>query len=289
MKRPAVDSQGKWVLVTGAAGGIGAETVRVLAGAGFGVLAAARRNPEAFDLPTTGYDRVRKLSLDVTDDRAVREMPARVREITGQDRLFGLVNNAGIAIPGAFECSSMDDARRQIDTNVVGTLSLTHALLPLIRAARGRIVVISSIAGRLGMPFNAVHTGTKHFLEGAFDALRVELRGVGVETVIIEPGTIGTPMVEKFSESASAAISRVPPELEDLYARPVRAMATELEGHIDRGSPPSVVAEAVLKALTVSRPRTRYPVGRKARPLTTLARVLPDRRKDALISRVLGL
>jgi NAD(P)-dependent dehydrogenase (short-subunit alcohol dehydrogenase family) len=276
----------RWVLVTGANGGIGQAVSDATVAAGFGIIAVVRtpREHEKRSAP----DRVQELVLDIARERDVRDSVARIDEMT-DGRLFGIVHNAGIAIPGAFELSSLDEARRQIDTNVCGTLNLTHALLPRLRAQRGRLVVVTSVAGRLPMPFNAVHCGTKFFLEGMFSALRVELRAAGVHTILIEPGTIKTPMIDKFSASIDHALARVPPELDSLYGRPLRAMKAQMQSHIEQGSEPEVVARAVLQALTAPNPHASYAVGRMARPLTIAARLLPDRAKDRLMAGILGL
>jgi NAD(P)-dependent dehydrogenase (short-subunit alcohol dehydrogenase family) len=280
------DQSRRWVLVTGASGGIGQAIVQTLGAAGFGVIAASRA---AADVPAAGQPgQVCTLALDLTSEASVRAAVEKTHEITG-GALFALVNNAGIALPGAFELSSMADARRQIETNIYGTLNLTHALLPSLRTSRGRLVVVTSVVGRLAMPFNAVHCATKHFLEGMFSSLRIELRGAGVHTVIIEPGTIHTPMIEKFSAAAERALTRVPPTLDALYGRPLRSMVARMQRHIATGSPPEVVAEAVLRALTAPQPHSRYAVGRLARRTTTLAKLLPDRAKDRLVSRMLNI
>jgi len=274
----------RWVLVTGASGGIGRAICHTLDHAGFGVIAAARQaGPHSDAAPS-----IAMLPLDLTREAEVQAAPNRVDEITGGE-LFALVNNAGIATPGAFELSTMDDVRRQIETNIYGTLHVTQAFLSRLRASRGRLVVVTSVVGRVAMPFNAVHCGTKFFLEGMFSALRVELQAAGVKTVIIEPGTIRTAMIDKFSAGAERALARVPKELDALYGRPVRAMVERMQQHIQEGSPPEVVADAVLRAITVPAPRSRYAVGRHARRMTTLAKWLPDRAKDRLVGRMLNL
>jgi NAD(P)-dependent dehydrogenase (short-subunit alcohol dehydrogenase family) len=270
--------------VTGASGGIGRAICQILDHEGFGVIAAARQvGSFGAAAPNTVA-----LPLDLTSETDVARAATRVDEITGGE-LFALVNNAGIATPGAFELSSMEDVRRQIETNIYGTLHVTQTLLSRLRASRGRLVVVTSVAGRIAMPFNAVHCGTKFFLDGMFSALRVELQAAGVKTIIIEPGAIRTPMIDKFSAGAERALARVPRELDALYGRPLRAMIARMQQHIQEGSPPEVVAETVLHAITLPTPRSRYAVGRHARRTTTLAKWLPDRAKDRLIGRLLNL
>lgn len=279
-----VNGGGRWVLVTGATGGIGGAICEALAAAGFKVLAASRDGRPPQGAPTD----VQGFTLDLTSSVDLESTRSRVEAATG-GQLYALVGNAGIAIPAAFEQSQFDDAQLQIQVNVIGALRVVHSLLPIVRSERGRLVAVTSVVGRLPMPFNAVHCGTKHFLEGFFDSLRVELAPAGVAVAIIEPGTIRTPMVGKFSAAARKAQEETPDALDDLYGRPVRALERAMLGHISTGSPPEVVAQAVLHALTATKPKTRYPVGRKARSLTILARLLPDRVKDRLLRRLLGL
>lgn len=279
----------RWVLVTGAAGGIGRASVRTLHDAGFGVFAGVRRLEHLNSFGFEGSDRVRPLQIDITDQAKLLQSLEALEPDLSARGLYGLVNNAGIAIPGPFECQSLADIRVQIEVNVMGTLTLTQRLLPALRAARGRIVVISSLAGRLGMPFNAVHCGSKHFLEGAFDALRLELKRTGVRTVIIEPGAIRTPMIEKFSVAAAQALSRIPQEMQPLYAEPLRRMIRSLATHIDKGSPAGVVADAVHEALSARYPRTRYAVGSGAKLMAAVAKLLPDRLKDRILTRFFNL
>nr|WP_090339116.1 SDR family NAD(P)-dependent oxidoreductase [Mycolicibacterium malmesburyense]CRL67252.1 dehydrogenase/decarboxylase protein [Mycolicibacterium malmesburyense] len=280
------DDSKRWVLVTGASGGIGEAICRTLAPAGFNVLAGVR--PGGTNVSPAIASSADLIDLDLTSSEQLETIRERVADHTG-GFLYGLVNNAGIAIPGAFELSNRDEWVQQIAVNVTGTIGLTRELLPLIRTSHGRLVVVTSVVGRLPMPFNAVHCGTKHFLEGFFDSLRVEVERAGVNVAIVQPGAIHTGMIDKFSTSADIAQQRIPDDLKKLYGPPLHSMRTEMRAHIDDGSPPEVVSDAVLAALRSRRPRTRYPVGHQARKLLLLAQFLPDRSKDALLRRFLNL
>lgn len=280
------DDSPRWVLVTGASGGIGEAICLRLAMSGFSVLAGVRPSGTAVSQAIAPH--VELIDLDLADADHLKTIRARAAARTG-GCLYGLVNNAGVAIPGAFETSTREECLQQIAVNITGTLDLTRELLPLIRDSRGRLVVVTSVVGRLPMPFNAVHCGTKHFLEGFFDSLRIELARAGVNVAIVEPGAISTGMIDKFLASADVAQQRISGNLHDLYGPPLRSMQTEMRRHIDRGSPPGIVGDAVHAALRSTRMRTRYPIGHQARKLLLAARFLPDRTKDALLRRFLNL
>ena len=168
-----------------------------------------------------------------------------MRQAVDSAGVMGLVNNAGISVPGPLEYQPEPDIRRQLETNVIGPVMVTKAFLPLIRQARGRVVAISSIAGKLPMPFNGTHCGAKHALEGIFSTLRIELRPWGIHVAIVEPGTIATGMVEKFTRGARASLITLPPEGRERYGPAMQIMIDKLLAHIHQGSPPGVVAEVI--------------------------------------------
>lgn len=282
MTKPALI---RWVMVTGASGGIGRATVDTLVHAGFNVLAAAR-HPDRH-MSTSPF--VVPVELDLTDSGSIRVAAESVRGLVAGQELYGLVHAAGVAHPAVFETQPSSEIRNQLDVNVLGPLELTQHLMPSLRAARGRLVIISSVAGKFGMPFNAVHSGTKHFLEGWADSLRVELDRSGIRIVVIEPGAIRTSMIDKFRRSISENLAQLTPELRPLYVSPLTRLSEALAAHIEHGSPPQVVSDAVARALLAARPKTRYPVGAGAGRLTFLARLLPDHAKDRLLTRFFDL
>jgi len=253
------------VLVTGASSGIGAAVARRMARRGWVVHAAVRR---AGDAP----EGTRELLLDVTDPEAIRAAAEAL------DRLDGLVNNAGIAIAAPLEDLPLEELRRQLEVNVVGQLAVTKALLPAVRAARGRIVLVGSIAGRSALPFLGAYAISKFSLEAMADSLRVELRPDGIEVSLVEPATIATPMWTKPQPLAEGVSER--------YRRRLEAFRAAAAERASRAEPVDLVADAVEHALSAERPKTRYLVGRDAK-LRAGLQILPDRVRDRVIARVL--
>ncbi len=266
------------VLVTGCSSGIGRATAERLARAGRTVYASARR-VESLE----GLDGCRTLQLDVTDDESMR---AAVDTIEREHGAVGvLVNNAGYSQSGAVESVTIDEARRQLETNVLGTARLTQLVLPgMRRQGSGRIVNVSSMGGKLTFPGGGWYHASKHALEALSDALRFEVEGFGIDVVVIQPGLIRT----GFAESA---VGSIPVDPDDPYARFNQAVgaatAGAYEGGLARvlGGGPDTVARAIERAISVRRPRTRYRVTASARLFLTLRRLLPDRGWDTLLTR----
>ena len=275
-------------VVTGASSGIGEATARHLDSLGFTVFAGVRKPADAERVDAAGSERLRALELDVTDADSVAAAAEKVREATAGTGLAALVNNAGIAVTAPLEFVPIDELRNQLEVNVIGQVAVTQALLPGLRAARGRIVNVSSIGGRIGLPLAGPYAASKFALEAISDSLRRELRHLGVKVVVIEPGGVKTPIWDKGTDTADAMLAKAPPEAEQLYGGLTRSMRAEAHKiATDTGVEPSVVAETIGKALTTERPKTRYLVGRDAKTRDAANRVLPDRAFDALIARTL--
>jgi NAD(P)-dependent dehydrogenase (short-subunit alcohol dehydrogenase family) len=234
-----------------------------LAAAGWHVYAGVRTPGEA-------PDGTAEVLLDVTDPEAI----GRLRV----DRLDGLVNNAGIAVAAPLEDLPVAELRRQLEVNVVGQLAVTQALLPALRAAHGRVVLVGSIAGRSALPFLGAYAISKFALEAMADSLRLELRPDGIDVSLVEPGTIATPIWTKPQPLADAVSERYRPRVE--------AFRTHAAARAAKAAPADRVAQAVEHALTASRPKTRYLVGRDARIRAAIER-LPDRLRDRVLSRAL--
>jgi NAD(P)-dependent dehydrogenase (short-subunit alcohol dehydrogenase family) len=269
------------VLITGASSGIGEATALHLKQLGFDAVGGVRKDEDAERLRAAG---LRTVILDVTEPKSI----AAARDDLGAGPLTALVNNAGIAVAGPLEFLPVDELRRQLEVNVVGQVAVTQALLPALRAGRGRIVNVSSIGGRVALPLVGAYNISKFALEAFSDALRRELLSQGVDVIVIEPGGIKTPIWRKSGEAADAMLDGTPPELDRLYGRmiaAVRAETAKIEN--ERGEPASAVAEVIGKALTAKRPRARYVVGRDAKRRATAARILPDRIMDRAVGRVL--
>jgi NAD(P)-dependent dehydrogenase (short-subunit alcohol dehydrogenase family) len=243
-----------------------------MAARGWLVLAGVRRLGDAPPGTT-------EVILDVTDPDAVAALG---KTATGAGELSvgldGLVDNAGIGISAPLENLPLDELRRQLEVNVVGQLAVTQAVLPALRAARGRIVIMGSIGGRSALPFLGGYAMTKHALEAMADSFRVELAPDGIEVSIVEPGTIATAIWTKPQPLADGVSDRYRARI-DRFRRFAAARSS-------KAAPVDLVADAVEHALTAQRPRTRYVVGRDARIRATIER-LPDRLRDRLYRRAL--
>ena len=270
------------VLVTGASTGIGEATVMHLRELGFSPIAAVRKDEDAERLEGRG---LRTTRIDVTDADQI----AAAREALGDEPLAGLVNNAGIAVAAPLEFLPIDRLRQQLEINLIGQAAVTQAFLPALRRGRGRIVNVSSIGGRVGLPLVGAYNASKFRLEGLSDSLRRELRPQGVDVILIEPGGVKTPIWKKGEELADEMLEDVPPEAERLYGRLIAAVRTGTQRIArETGIEPSEVAEVIGRALTSSRPRARYLVGNDAKQRAVMAKLLPARVMDRLIARALG-
>src|SRR5215207_3274673 len=271
------------VLVTGSSTGIGEATVLHLRELGFDPIAAVRKDEDAERLEGQG---LRTTRIDVTDADQI----AAAREALGDQPLAGLVNNAGTAVAAPVEFLPIDRLRQQLEINLIGQVAVTQAFLPALRRARGRIVNVSSIGGRVALPLVSAYNASKFGLEGLSDSLRRELRGQGVDVILIEPGGVKTPIWSKANRLADEMIGNdLPPEAERFYGRLIEAVRAQTVGiEQERGIEPREVAEAIGTALTARRPRARYLVGRDAKIRGPMAKLLPDRVMDRLIARALG-
>ena len=270
------------VVVTGASTGIGETCAKHLSSLGFQVFAGVRRPEDAERLRSAGLE---PLTIDVTLQESIRSAAAQL----GDSPLAGLVNNAGVAVAGPLEFIPIEEFRRQLDVNVVGQVAVTQAFLPALRKARGRIVNMGSIGGRVALPLLSPYAASKFALEGITDALRRELRQWGIQVAIVEPGAIATPIWDKSREANEELAKDAPPEAEQLYGKLIERIRAESATLGQTGLPPIEVAKAVEHALTASRPKTRYLVGREAKGRAAAAALLPDRAFDALVARMLGV
>ena len=271
----------KTALVTGASSGIGEATALKLNDLGFTVYGAARRTDRLQQLAARG---ITPLAMDVTNEDSMRAGVDRIVAETG--RVDVLVNNAGYGSYGAIEDVPLSEARRQFDVNVFGAARLAQLVLPHMRAQRsGTMVNISSMGGKIYTPLGGWYHATKFAIEALSDCLRLETRPLGINVVVIEPGGIKT----EWGDIAAAHLHQVSGN--GAYADQAAAMAKSLgsEANSRRASSPSVIANAVGKAVTAERPKTRYAVGFGAKPMIAMRRVLPDRGFDKLISRASGV
>lgn len=268
----------KAVLITGCSTGIGRATAERLAAGGWTVYATARRPESIADLADKGC---RTLALDVTDDQSIRDAVTAVGAAEGA--IGVLVNNAGYGQEGAFEETPMADVRRQFDTNVLGLIALSQLVLPGMRRQRwGRIVNISSVGGKLTFPGGAFYHATKHAVEALSDALRFEVRGFGIDVVVVEPGLIKTAFGD--TATASVGLAHADGPYAEFNTAVAKRVADAYEGMMGRfAAGPDAVARVIERAISSGRPRSRYRVTAGARAMLTMRKVLPDRAFDAVM------
>jgi NAD(P)-dependent dehydrogenase (short-subunit alcohol dehydrogenase family) len=266
-----------------------------LAATGWTVFAGVRDPAVGEELARTApAGRLIALQLDVTDASQIEQARARIEQdgagVGGGSgppgALDALVNNAGVGISGPLELISEADLRGLFDVNLFAQIAVTRALLPALRRAGGRIVLVSSIGGRVAMGFTAPYAASKHALEAVGDALRVELHSSGVQVALVEPGSVATPIWDKSRTDAERVI--VPPELSEQYGKVPAAMDKVMRNTSKRGVPPERVAQTITRALSAPRMKARYVVGRDARAMLLAKRVLPAHLFDRFARRALG-
>jgi len=265
------------VLITGCSTGIGRATAERLASRGRWTVYATARRPESIaDLAASGC---RTMSLDVTDESSIRAAVAEVEREHGA--VGALVNNAGYGLEGAFEETSMDEVRRQFETNVFGLIRLCQLALPAMRKARwGRIVNVSSVGGKLVFPGGSFYHASKHAVEALSDGLRFEVAGFGIDVVVIEPGLIKS----AFGDTSTATVARP----DGPYATFNEAVAKRVAGAYEGpmavfAAGPGAVARVIERAITSRRPRSRYRVTTGARAMLTMRKLLPDAAWDTMM------
>jgi NAD(P)-dependent dehydrogenase (short-subunit alcohol dehydrogenase family) len=268
------------VVVTGASSGIGRAAAEHLAGVGFHVLAGVRNDRDA---AAVSSDQVEAVRLDITDEEQVAALARRVQSDPQARPLRAVVNNAGIAVNAPVELIPLTDWRRQFDVNFFGHVAVIQALLPALLSSRGRVINISSIGGRVAGPTFGAYSAAKFALEAMSDALRREVRHLGIDVIVVQPGAIATPIWDKGIAAATARDSAMTEEQRRRYSTVnARAVQRARDASVN-GVPPERVAEVITRAVTVARPRTRYLVGRDARITARLAALLPDRVLDRVI------
>ena len=270
------------VLVTGAARGIGKTIVAHLGSAGWDVIAGVRSQADADVL--SALPRVSTVLLDVTDDKQIAALPTVLPE-----RLDAVVNNAGVAVSGPIEALTAAQLRRQLDVNVVGQLAVTNAVLPKLRASRGRILFISSVNGRISLPLLGAYSASKFALEAAADALRLELKPWGISVSVIEPAQTDTDLWRRADQSVDEMEAAMTPSQRALYSKHIAGMRKAIPLAQRLAVPAEKVADVVERALTVRSPRARYPVGVGPAIQMGVVTSLPTVIRDRLIGRLTGI
>lgn len=278
----------KYVLITGVSSGIGYAAAEALLASGYHVFGSVRSMEDAARVAALLGGRFEALLFDVTDAAAVRDAAGQVRATLAGENLAGLVNNAGVSIAGPLLHMPLDDFRQSLEVNVTGLLDVTQQFAPLLGARkdaphpRGRVINVGSVSGRVAYPFLGAYAASKHALEALSDALRRELLLYGVDVILIEPGTVRTPIIDKFA----AQIERY---LDTDYAPALRRVAGQAESRERTALPVEAVTKVIRLALEHPRPKSRYPIPRKWFTGWILPKWLPDRWFDALIARRLKL
>ncbi|NTW58470.1 MAG: SDR family NAD(P)-dependent oxidoreductase [Nitrospirae bacterium] len=262
-------SKQKVVLITGASSGFGRETATLLAKSGYRVFGTSR-NPERNR--AWGYEMI---PLDVRSDNSVRACVQGLMERTG--RLDVLVSNAGYELAGAVEETSIDEARDQFETNFFGTVRLVKTALPMMRKqGGGRIVLVSSLAGLIAIPFHGFYSASKYALEGYAEALRHEVKGFNISVSLVEPGFFRTNLASSARSSADVI---------DVYSG-MRGRARRMfEEFVQAGDDPGIVATVILSIIESRSPRLRYRVGKDAKRLPRIKAIVPQDAFEAGVRR----
>jgi hypothetical protein len=278
----------KSVVVTGSSTGIGWAVTKVLITKGFRVFGSVRKSADGERLKKEFGPNFEPLYFDVTDATAVAKGADQVAAALGGEMLFGLVNNAGIAVAGPLLYVKIDEFRHQIEVNLTAQLIVTQAFAPLLGADRsrhgepGRIVMISSVGGRNASPFVGPYNASKFGLEGMSESLRRELMLFGIDVIIVAPGSVATPIWDKAEKLDLAQYDNTP------YMKPLATVRDFMLGLGRKGFPPEKLGEAVYVALTAAKPKTRYQVS--PQPFLDFLQVaLPKRLVDRVVARQVGL
>ncbi len=261
------------VLVTGASSGLGKATAELLASKGYYVYAAARRIDRLESMRSTNIE---PLGLDVTSEASIEVAIEHIK--ASQERIDVLVNAAGYALYGALEEVASEKAQHEFEVNVFGLMRVTQALLPLMRQQRsGRIINLSSVAGKFVTPFAGWYNASKFAVEALSDALRNEVASFGIQVVVVEPGAIK-------SEFADIALGGLQDASNLAEYRGMSRSFAKLVSNSYRNAPgPDIVAKAIFKAITARHPSARYALPADSSLLITLRRLLSDRMIDSLL------
>lgn len=279
----------KSVVITGASSGIGRASVALMSQAGWRVFATVRKSADQQKLQEAYGENIPSVVMDVEDESSVKAAAAQITMHLDGRGLDGLVNCAGIGVVRPVEYASVADIRQIYEINVFGQISVSQSLLPLLRKSRGRIVNITSVGVNIAIPFGGLLNSSKCAFAMMSDSMRLELRPFGVRVIAVEPGAIATPAVEKTLGDIEKVIASLPAEAQAQYGEMLRTFGRQAYTREKNGSSASVVAEAVFHALSSRRPRIRYRVGKHAKLLATLPKLLPESVLDALRIRMFGL
>ncbi|MFN0022942.1 MAG: SDR family oxidoreductase [Parvularculaceae bacterium] len=279
----------KTAVVTGVSTGIGRAIAKALIDAGWRVFGSVRKEKDASEASAALGPNFTPLLFDVTDEAAIRREAAKVKDALGGATLGALVNNAGVAVAGPVAYLKLDDLKRQMDINVYGPIRATQAFLPLLGAdpaqkgAPGRIVNMSSVAGKIASPFMAPYAMSKHALEAMSESLRRELMQHGIDVIIVGPGAIRTPIWAKADEFDFEQYRQTE------YSGVLERMKTMMQSVGEEGLEAAGVGALVLHILTTPKPKTRYAILKGKFTNWTLPTLLPKRVVDGFVAKRFGL
>lgn len=277
----------QYVVITGVSTGIGHDAARLLLEKGYFVFGSVRKQADADRVKADFGDNFVPLLFDVTDGEGVKTAVSIVQSTIGNTGLTALVNNAGISTPGPLMHLTPDDLRHQLEVNVVSLLAVTQAFLPLLGAVKnaahppGRIINISSVSGKITYPFMGAYSASKHALEAMSDALRRELMLYGVDVILIEPGTVQTPIINKFADQVDRFQGTD-------YGQFLDAIAAQVDDRQRTAMPVDRVSRTIYEAITSPAPKARYPLPRKWLTGWLLLRIMPDRWFDRFAAKQIG-
>lgn len=283
-------TKSKNVLITGASTGIGYDLVKIFVGNGYFVFGSVRKKQDAERLEAEFGNSFQALIFDVTDHQAIEKAAKEVEEKVGQEGLGALVNNAGIAVAGPFIDVDLKDFRHQFEVNVFGLIKVTQSFLPLLGARdnhqmeSGKIIQISSVSGRMGMPFVSPYVGSKHAVEGITECLRKELLLYGIDVVLIEPGPIKTPIWEK-------SMDPLMDKFKDSVYQPIMRKSQEkfMGPSIEKALTSEKAASIIFKEFRKKRSKARKVIVAQKFKNWTLPNLLPTRVLDKILGKALGL
>jgi len=265
------------VVITGASTGIGRASALYLDRLGYRVFAGVRKQADAESLADEGSDRLTPITIDVTEQRSIASAREEVEQAVGKDGLVGLINNAGVGGGGPIETTPLEEYRDVLEVNLIGQIAVTQIFLPLIRRAKGTVVFISSIGGRVASPFMSPYNSSKFGIEALGESLRHELKPWEIDVVIVEPGSIDTEIWGKGQDAIRDRVSKMPADARRLYGKQLSRFGEGIRETASRGISPDKVAEVVHRAISSDNPRHRYLVGTDAKIAARLKGTLPDR------------
>jgi NAD(P)-dependent dehydrogenase (short-subunit alcohol dehydrogenase family) len=270
------------VVITGASTGIGEACARDLAERGYRVFAGVRKESDAERLSREITRKLVPLFLDVTEPEQI----AQAVKTVGDRGLAGLINNAGVVVGGPLEIVPIERLRMQLEINVIGQAAVTQAFLPHLRRAKGRVINIGSISGRIAMPMIGPYAISKFGLEAFSDALRRELHPWGIHVSLIEPGAIATPIWKKAIDRVDGVLEKMPDEARKLYGNSVEAARKAALKAAKEAIPVEEVVKVVHHALTAPKPKTRYLIGKEAKMSAFMDWLISDRAMDWMIRKM---